>query len=74
MKFIVVWYNPKKNNYYYKVVNNFFDKYYIGYSNQYGHKIVLIIDIYKQIIYKQPLLKKVLRRVISFLHKIYKRM
>lgn len=72
MKSIIVWYNPKKNVYFYKIIYNFWDRYYEGYVNQYGHICILIIDIYKDLIYKEPLRKMVLKKFISFLQKIYK--
>lgn len=72
MKCIVVWYNPHKDIYYWKYVYNLFDKYYVGYTNQYDHKVIVVIDLFRDIIYKVPLRKKVLRKIISFLHKIEK--
>ena len=48
------------------------DKYYVGYTNQYDHKVIVVIDLFRDVIYKVPLRKKVLRKLISFLHKIEK--
>ena len=73
MKSLVVWFNPNKNKYYYKVVYNFNNRFYVGFQNQYKHIVILVIDIYKELVYKEPLLKMVLSRVIGFLQKIYKR-
>lgn len=74
MKSVIVWYRPKENKYQYKVVYNLFDRYYEGFVNQYGHIVVLVIDIYKDLIYKEPLRKKVLSRIIGFLQKIYRKL
>lgn len=74
MKKLIIWYNPNKNIYYWKYVYNLFNKYYVGYTNQYNHKILLIIDIYKDIYYKVPFRKKVIRKLISFLHRLEKKL
>ena len=43
--FIVVWQTPTKL--YYKVVKGTYKNYYVGYENQYSHKVILVIDLYK---------------------------
>ena len=55
---IIVWYNPKKDSYKWKKVCDVFDRYYVGFTNQYGHIVVVVIDLYKELIYKMPLRKK----------------
>ena len=72
MKAIVIWYNPNKDTYYWKLVYNLFDKYYVGYTNQYNHKVIIVIDLFKDVIKRVPLRKKVLRKLIFFLHRIEK--
>lgn len=42
MKFYVIWRRPN-NSYYYRIVKGTYMEYYVGYYNQYGHEIVLII-------------------------------
>lgn len=74
MKSLVVWYKPKSNVYYYKVVYNFFDKYYPGYTNSYGHVVILVINIYKELIHKDSMFKMVLSHFIGFLQKIYRKL
>lgn len=74
MKTLVVWYDPNKNLYYYKLVYDFSKKYHVGFKNQYNHEVILTIDVYKELIYKCPFIKKVLRKIISFLHKIYNKL
>lgn len=75
MKDIVIWYNPNKNTYYFKYVNNIFDLYYVGKKNQYNHIVILVINLYKEnIICKQSILKRVLNKIICFLQNIYRKL
>lgn len=69
-KKIVVWFNPNKKSYYYKIVHDYFNRYEVGYENQYSHKIILVIDIYKDLVHKTPLKTKVIKRLIRFLQKL----
>lgn len=68
MKKIVVYYNAKTNSHYYRYVYDFFDKFSPGYKNQYGHVVVLTIDLFN-LIHKVPLRKKLIRKLISLLKK-----
>lgn len=68
-KKIVVWYNPNKRNYYYKLVWGFYTNYHIGYVNQYSHVVVLIIDRVDIKVKKDPLKKRVLTRIINYLQR-----
>lgn len=72
MRKLVVWYDKKHDRYYYKIIHDVFERYYEGFVNQYGHKVIIYIDIYKELIHKEPLRKKVLSRFIRFLQNIYK--
>lgn len=76
MKKIIVWHNLNKNTYYYKIVKCSYINYYVGYKNQYDHEIILIIDIYNEFtqFYKMPLKKRVIKKLISFLHKLDKKL
>lgn len=65
---IVVWHNQKNDSYYYKIVRGIIQRYYVGFKNQYGHKIVLIIEC-DFMIKKEKLKKKLIKRIISFLEK-----
>lgn len=69
MKKIVVWFNPRTKQYKYKIVNDCFDKFKVGFKNQYEHEVILVIDIYKDLFKKTPLKTKVIRRLIRFLQK-----
>lgn len=42
MKFYVVWRRPN-GSYYYRYVYGYYKNYSIGYMNQYGHEVILII-------------------------------
>jgi hypothetical protein len=52
--YIVIWQTSQKL--YFKIVKGTYKKYYVGYENQYSHKIIFIIDINKEINY--PYIKK----------------
>lgn len=70
---LVVWHNLNYDSYYYKIIKGYYGVYEVGYINQYNHEIVLVIDkIYFQV-YKPPIKKRVLRKMISFLQKLEKR-
>ena len=64
---VVVWYNPNKDSYYYRKYSTFSQVYDVGYTNQYGHEVILVIDLlYRE---KIPLKKRILNSLISFLQK-----
>lgn len=68
---IVVWYNPNKEQYYYKYVKGYSSNYFEGLINQYGHVIVLVIDGYVRLneIQRPSIKKRLIRKAISFLEK-----
>lgn len=68
-KILIVWFNPNKNTYYYKIVWGWYANYYIGYRNQYNHVVVLIIDKIEFRIPKEPLKRRVLTRIINYLQR-----
>lgn len=72
MKKVVIWYNVNKGIYYYRYINDFFNRYYVGYINQYNHVVIMTIDVYKELIYKPKLKNKVLSRLIRFLQRLNK--
>ena len=45
--YIVIWQTPTRM--YYKVVRGTYKQYYVGYENQYSHKVLLVIDLYKDL-------------------------
>lgn len=66
---IYIWYNKKKNLYYYKICKGYYIYNSLGDVNQYGHELVLIIDIpYKE--EREPLKKRLIKKLISFLEKM----
>ena len=78
MKKLVVWFNPNKNEYYYRVVRGIFYErydYVVGAVNNYGHIIVLVIDFNDLSTYlvnysRDSIKTRTIRRLISFLKKI----
>lgn len=68
MYHIIIWYNPNNNSYYYRKKVYLYDRYEIGYKNNYGHEIVLIIDLCCN--EKVSLRKKFIDRMIRFLKDI----
>lgn len=72
-KYLYVWCNMNNGTYYYKLLNHCNSDYYIGYINQYNHKLVIIdkIVIEKNNFSNFNYLKqRTKRNIISFLEKI----
>lgn len=68
MRKLVVWHNLNKDTYYYKIVSGFYNTYYPGYVNGYNHKIILVVEnLSFTSIKKEPLKKRLIRRLIRFL-------
>lgn len=68
-KLLIIWFNPNKQSYYYRYVSGFYQDYYVGYKNQYGHVIIMIFELdlpYSKISFR----KRILRKLISFLNRI----
>lgn len=74
MSKLVVWYVPKKNSYYYKIVDGGYRKYYVGLKNSYDHEVIIVVDgIYlsQYKVSKFTRLKyRLKRKLISFLEKL----
>lgn len=66
---IIVWYDFNNSKVYHRCINDFFDRYFIGYKNQYNHEVIDIVYVYNELIYKEPLKSKVIKRIIRFLQK-----
>lgn len=68
---ITIWFNSNTNEYYYKLLTSCFE-HKLGFKNSYGHELILVIDIYKDIVKqkKMPFYLKILKRFISFLEKL----
>lgn len=71
MKRIIVYHNLNDNSYYYKLINHRQDYHFVNHVNQYNHEIILIIDniLENHYLYRPPLKKRVIRRIIDFLEK-----
>ena len=66
---LVIWFNPNRNIYYYRLIRGFYNNYVVGNKNQYDHVIVLVIDLeYEK--QRTSIRKRLIRRFISFLEKI----
>lgn len=73
---IIIWLNLNNGQYYHKFYKSLFfptTKYQLGYINQYNHKIIDIVDIH-EIYQRHKSLKRLLRKFISFLENILKRL
>lgn len=63
---IIVWYNPNKQKIYHKFVKGTGYSYHIGDYNSYGHCIIYIIKLYKEV---RPVKIKLKERIIIALLK-----
>lgn len=68
-QFIVIWYKPNKNEYYFKKVKGYYEKYKVGQLNSYGHQVILVISL-RDVFYTMPLKTKLITKAISFLDRI----
>lgn len=74
MKKIIVW-RKSDNSYYFRTIVGIFPERHVGDKNQYGHEVILIIDI-DNLCYNapySPLRKRLLMKIISFLEKLNKK-
>lgn len=71
---IVIWYNPTKKTYYYKKSKGTYQNYYVGYKNQYNHEVVLLIDVYEDLIAYKKNRYSVKHRLIDKLQKCLDKM
>ena len=67
-KVLVIWLKPD-NTYYWRVIKKNYN-YSIGYRNGYNHEIILVVDIFKDFFYKEKFKNVVIKKLISFLHKL----
>lgn len=65
---LIIWFNPNKNIYYYKFVKGFYQDYYVGKTNNYGHIVCLVIPVTFKL-KRDNLRQRLIKRVISFLEK-----
>lgn len=72
-RYLVVWYVPKNNTYYFKILKHNYNSYYKGYINDYDHVCIICEDISKYLYITRQYLglkRRVIRLLISFLNKI----
>ena len=68
-EYIVIWYKPLDKTYYYKYVTGFYQDYYEGLENQYGHIAVFVLKVSLYENFRAPLKHRLIRKLISFLEK-----
>ena len=72
-KYLFVWLNLNNGTYYYKLLNHSHSEYYVGYINQYNHRLVLMDKIVflkdKSYFDLKSIKKRAMRNVINFLEK-----
>lgn len=70
MRKIIVYYNPNRDCYYFRTVRCYYRNYEVGEKNQYGHEVILIIDIDVLTSSSMSLKEKLITRFILFLERI----
>lgn len=72
-KYLFVWLNLNNGTYYYKLLNHGHSEYYIGYVNQYNHRLCLmdkiVIDKTSSYYSLKNIKKRAMRNVINYLEK-----
>ena len=69
---IVIWLNLNTNELYHKIYKTHFT-HPLDYINQYNHKVLYIVT-YSELFERHKFLKRLLRKFISFLEKIIKKL
>lgn len=71
-RYLVVWFNPHKQEYYYRLIKWNYNDYKVGFVNQYDHVIVLFdeLKVYTSKKLNVPVKKRIKRGMINFLEKI----
>lgn len=70
-RYLIVWHNLNNDSYYYRFIDIISNKYEVDYINQYNHKIILMIDMFR-LLERKSLKEKVITKLISFLQKFNK--
>lgn len=70
-RYLVVWYNPHKQSYYYRLLKSNLSEYRLGFVNQYDHIVVLIdkIEFFYSKRLSVPVKTRIKKSMISFLEK-----
>lgn len=71
-RYITIWFNRNKNQYYYKKVKGTYMQYEIGYVNQYNHELLLLIDVTDLPRHREPLRNRIINCFINLLYKLKK--
>ena len=71
-RYLVVWFNPHKQEYYYRLCKTNYSDYHVGFVNQYDHIVVLFDEItfcYSKRL-SVPVKTRIKKSMISFIEKI----
>ena len=71
-RYLVVWFNPKSESYYFRLLKHNYNDYKVGFVNQYNHVCVLF-DVIRFEYSKRlsiPLKNRIKHNMINFLEKI----
>lgn len=71
-RYITIWFNRNKNQYYYKKVKGTYMQYTVGYVNQYDHELLLVIDVTDLPRRKELLRNRLINCFINLLYKLKK--
>lgn len=71
LKWLCVWYNMNNNTFYYKFIW-YNDDYYVGYVNQYNHKLIIYdeVSFYVEKVSLSYYTRKEIKKLVSLLEKI----
>lgn len=68
--YLVVWFIPKTNSYYFKILKHNYNNYFVGYINEYNHVCIIFDDISKFLFIRKHdfnIKRKIITKLISFL-------
>ena len=67
----VIWQNLNTGTYYFKFSKETYNKYYVGFKNQYNHIVILVIDLRPLIrVEYVPVTRRLKRLIIRFFKSI----
>lgn len=69
---LIIWRNNRTNTYYYRYLKYFYSHYYVGYTNQYNHTVILVIPLNTLTFIDKckKFLKRSIKRLTRFLDKL----
>ena len=72
-RYLIVWYNPAKNLYTFKILKHNYNGYYVGFINDYNLVVVIFSDISNYLYvskYYFGFKRRFKRKLISFLERL----